>query len=227
MTSLSVVIPARLDSTRVPRKALQLIEGLPIVEHVRRRAVEAEVGPVFVATDSPEIAAAIRSFGGQVIETGPELNGTRRVARAALSIRAEVLLNIQGDQPRLDPEHVRLLAAAMDGAQIATLASPLSGCDRGDPSRVKVRVERGWAVDFSRSWREGMGHLHLGLYGFTREALLRVTSGPISARARAEGLEQLTWLERGSAIRVVTVGASAPAVDTWAQLSALRATSGG
>ncbi|MCB9675410.1 MAG: NTP transferase domain-containing protein [Alphaproteobacteria bacterium] len=219
---LGVVIPARLDSSRVPRKALADIDGLPLIEHVRRRAIAAEVGPVVVATDSDAIASAVEGFGGEVARTGAAENGTQRVALAIAGRDWTHVLNVQGDQPRLDPEHVRALARLAATADLATVAADLDPAVRDDPSVVKVRIEAGRAVDFRRDAPPGYTHRHLGLYAFTRDALLRVTSRPVGARARAEGLEQLTWLEGGWSIQVVCVGSSAPAVDTLAQLEAVR-----
>lgn len=216
-----MVIPARLESRRVFRKALAPIGGIPLVEHVRRRAVQADVGPVWVATDSDAIEAAVTGFGGAVIRTGPALNGTHRVGEAAEAIEADAFLNVQGDQPLLDPESVRALAGRVGSAAIATIAAPLPVEAQADPARVKVWIRDGWATDFSREHRPN-ARLHVGLYGFTREALRRVISLPIGARARAEGLEQLTWLEAGLPVGVELVGATASAVDTPEHLERVR-----
>ncbi|MEZ4320195.1 MAG: NTP transferase domain-containing protein [Myxococcota bacterium] len=227
----AVVIPSRLDSRRIPRKALQDLEGLPLIEHVRSRAIAAGVGPVIVATDSPEIAEVVQSFGGDVWTTGPAASGTHRVAEVARRLDRAIFVNVQGDQPRVSPFHIRDLVAHMErsGAEIATVATPLRPGERDDPAVVKVAMHPGTPVarDFRRDDAPGFDHRHLGLYAYTREALLRVTSGPVGTRARAEGLEQLTWLEGGASIHVVLVDAAASSIDTMVQLERARATSSG
>jgi CMP-2-keto-3-deoxyoctulosonic acid synthetase len=232
VSDVLVVIPARLDSTRLPRKAVADVAGLPLVERVRRAAVEAGVGPVIVATDSAEIAAVITAFGGEVALTGPAANGTLRVAEVARGRTEPVVLNVQGDQPLLDPDHVRLVASLVrgeSGPTIATLAARWpDDVDPADHHHVKVRVtDDGLAADFSRDPLGAPHRLHLGIYAFTRAALDRVTALAIGDRARAEGLEQLTWLEAGLPIRVGRVGLTAPAVDTAEQLADVRRRLGG
>lgn len=228
-----VVIPARLGSARLPGKALADVAGIPLIERVRRAAILADVGPVLVATDSPAIADVVRAHGGDVALTGPAGNGTLRVAEAARGRAGSVIVNVQGDQPLLDPAHVRAVAEGIPDpgvCAIATLSCPWPpDVPPEDPHRVKVWVDpAGRALDFARSVaRAGPFGLHLGLYAFTRAAIDRVTSLPVGDRAVAEGLEQLTWLEAGLPIHVVRVGPSAPAVDTPEGLALVRRILGG
>ena len=222
-----MIIPARLYSRRVPGKALVSLGGLPLIEHVRRRAVRAEVGPVFVATDSSQISSIVEGFGGAVIRTGPAENGTRRVAEAARTLGVRAVLNVQGDQPLLEPAHIQVLAQQMHTAAIATLACSWPETEwREDPARVKVQIEGELAIDFSRTKYTDTGLLHIGMYGFRTEVLHRVTSLPVSARARTERLEQLTWLEAGWTIGVEEVSQSATSVDTLEQLEQVKKTLG-
>lgn len=210
----------------MPRKALSSIAGLPLVEHVRRRAVEAGVGPVVVATSDPEIAQVVRAYGGDVVVTGDHPNGTRRVAAAARGRACGIVVNVQGDQPLLDPAHVRRVVAAVErSGTIATLCAPWpADIPIASPDHVKVwRDPDGFARDFSRAPRDGTGWLHVGLYGFPRRLLDRVTSCPVGERARVERLEQLTWLVNGHPILVEEVAHSLQPVDTPEQLARARA----
>lgn len=222
-------MPARLASKRVPHKALAPIAGLPLLEHVRRRAIEAGVGPVIVATDDDRIAEVVAGFGGAVVRTGDHPNGTLRVAEAARSVDAAYVLNVQADQPLLDPHAVRVLAElVVERDCISTLCCPFPVGREVDRARVKVWVdERGFARDFARDWKADEGRLHLGLYAFPRDQLSRVTSLPIGERARAERLEQLTWLDAGFPIAVGEVEGAVTAVDTPEQLAAVRTLLGG
>lgn len=172
----------------------------------------------------------VRAHGGAVFETGDHPNGTRRVAEVARAIPSEVVLNVQADQPLLDPEAVRVLAALVHASgRIGTLASPWPvGVPLSSPDVVKVWIgEDGVAADFSRVARQPGALRHLGLYGFPRELLLRVTSTPIGERARAEGLEQLTWLDAGQPIVVGEVEQAHASVDTPDQLARARQFLGG
>ncbi len=222
--SVLVVLPVRLGSRRVPRKALVQIGGLPLVEHVRRRALLADVGPVVVAADDPEVVDVVRAHGGAAVLTGEHPDGTHRVAAIAARCAVPFVLNVQADQPLLDPGTVRVLADVLcRTGRITTLAAPWpEGIERSDRHVVKVWVRRGWAVDFSRDARRPGALRHLGLYGFPRERLLRVTSIPVGARARAEGLEQLTWLDAGFPIAVERVERASLPVDSPEQLARVR-----
>jgi 3-deoxy-D-manno-octulosonate cytidylyltransferase len=220
------VIPARWASSRLPGKPLADIHGLPMVEHVRRRVVESgAVGRVIVATDDERIARAVEEHGGEAVLTGEHPNGTHRVAAVAGETDAELVVNVQGDMPLLDPAHVRALVGELErGAAIATLATPLEG-DPHDRHVVKVVVGRdGRALYFSRSAIPSGGpwSRHLGLYGFDRGALRRAIAAPASRLERSEDLEQLRWMDAGLPITVATVDRAAPGVDTPEQLETVR-----
>jgi len=223
------VIPARWASTRFPGKPLADLAGEPMISHVVRRAAEAStVGHVIVATDDERIAQAAERAGAEPVMTGYCASGTDRVA-AAVAGRGkwELVVNIQGDEPLLSGRNVDVLVEGLladGGAPMSTLCRPLEVERSEDPNAVKVvRDARGRALYFSRSpipyprdaeaaarlWR-----LHLGIYGFRREALERFVALPPSELELAEGLEQLRALENGIPILVLDAPHPAFGVDT-------------
>lgn len=219
--AIAVVIPARMASVRLPGKPLADLGGRPMIVRVWERARQA-VDTVVVATDSPEIAAAVRAAGGDAVLTGECANGTIRCAAAGVD--ADVLVNVQGDEPFVDPAHIRAVGEAVGAAPIATAAAPLVG-DPAEPARVKVVTDDdGHALYFSRApipsggpWR-----LHVGLYAYapaTLRALVRLPPSPLEA---SERLEQLRWLAAGYRIQVVDVDAASGGVDTPADLKAAQ-----
>jgi 3-deoxy-manno-octulosonate cytidylyltransferase (CMP-KDO synthetase) len=239
MRSALGVIPARLGSTRLPRKPLHRLAGRPLIEWVWRRVLAADLfASVVIATDSEEIATVARGFGATVeITMSSHPSGTDRVAEVARN-RAfagfEYIVNIQGDEPFVRPEH---LARALDlvrddGWEIGTVASPLGSLESWrDPSVVKVvRGEDGAALLFSRApvpfVRDGeptpeqlAGEpflRHIGIYSYRRDALLRWVSRPESELERLERLEQLRPLAAGARIGVAVVEPAEPGVDTAA-----------
>jgi 3-deoxy-manno-octulosonate cytidylyltransferase (CMP-KDO synthetase) len=195
------------------------------VEHVRRRAALAPgVDRVLVATDDERIADAVRAFGGEVVTTGGAPSGTHRcrLAIEALGGAPDVVVNVQGDQPLVDPAHIAAVAAAVGAAPIATAAAPLAG-DPHDPHLVKVVFDSAdRALYFSRAAipHRGPWWHHAGIYAFTPAALRAATDAPRSPLCLSEDLEQLAWLEAGLPIRVVRVDRVPPGVDTPAQLDA-------
>lgn len=221
------VIPARYASTRLPGKALAELGGVPMVVRVWDRVRRAEgIDRVLVATDDARVAAAVRAHGGDVVMTGPCVSGTDRVAEAARSRGARLVVNVQGDEPFIEPSDIsRVAAAVTDAAPIATAAAPLTeGVE--DPARVKVVCDdAGRALYFSRQpipyggpWR-----LHVGIYAFTAAALEAVAGLPPSPLERAERLEQLRWLEAGFRVRVVAVPNATLSIDTPEDLARARA----
>lgn len=224
------VIPARYDSGRLPGKALADIGGRPMVVRVWERVCAAEgVDRVAVATDDDRIAAVVTSAGGEVLRTGRCASGTERVAAAVRGLRGLALVvNVQGDEPLIDPRTITVVAqAAASGprAAITTAAAPLPG-DPGDPARVKVVTDRaGRALYFSRTPipTRGPWLLHCGIYAFTPPTLRRLTRLPPSALEESEGLEQLRWLDAGWRLQVVPVPVPHPSVDTPADLDRARA----
>ncbi|HUK11818.1 MAG TPA: 3-deoxy-manno-octulosonate cytidylyltransferase [Thermoanaerobaculaceae bacterium] len=224
------VIPARYASTRFPGKPLAPIAGKPMVAHVVARAVEAGCfAEVVVATDDERIAAAASAAGARPVMTGECRSGTDRVAAAAREADASVVLNVQGDEPALPPENLRLLAEfllARPDAPIATLALPGTREDLDNPNVVKVVCGGdGRALYFSRAaipYPRNAGpapvRRHVGLYGFQKAALLEFAGWPESGLERVEALEQLRALENGMAIHVLAARADSVAVDVPADV---------
>jgi 3-deoxy-manno-octulosonate cytidylyltransferase (CMP-KDO synthetase) len=231
------VIPARYASTRFPGKALASIAGKPMIQRVWERMRRAQsVTRAVVATDDERIAAAVRAFGGEVEMTrGTHRSGTERVAEVASRLEAAFFVNVQGDEPLLDPAAIDAAVEALlddADAQIATLAVRIASAEvLGSPHVVKVVTDfEDNALYFSRApipWLRVAGraegpaesdvaprHLkHIGLYVFRRAALLEFPLLPPGALERAEQLEQLRWLENGYRIRVVETGYDSIAVD--------------
>jgi 3-deoxy-manno-octulosonate cytidylyltransferase (CMP-KDO synthetase) len=226
-------IPARFASTRLPGKPLLPIAGRPMIEHVYERVRRAEgLDRVVVLTDDRRIAAAVEGFGGEVEMTPPECrSGTDRIAWAARRWpEAAALVNVQGDEPLIDPEAVTTVArhlAEHPEDPMVTLSVPAEPDDGDAPSVVKVVTDRaGYALYFSRSRipfprhgnapdsRWARPRKHVGIYGYQREALLRLADLPSSPLEEAEGLEQLRALENGVRIRVLPGGTAAFGVDT-------------
>jgi 3-deoxy-manno-octulosonate cytidylyltransferase (CMP-KDO synthetase) len=225
-----VVIPARYGSTRLPGKPLVSLNGQPMVQRVYARAKMARrVDRVIVATDDERIVQAVTSFGGEARMTRADhRTGTERVAEVAAHVEGEIFVNVQGDEPLLDPAAVDTAVGALleePEAAVATVATPIKmPADIMDPNVVKVVLDfDDNALYFSRApipWvRDTAGsiqvrHLkHLGLYVFQREALLEYPTLPQGELERIEQLEQLRWLENGTKIRVAEVEHDAVSVD--------------
>jgi 3-deoxy-manno-octulosonate cytidylyltransferase (CMP-KDO synthetase) len=225
-----VVIPARYGSTRLPGKPLVSLNGKPMIQRVYERAKSARrVDRVIVATDDDRIVKTVTSFGGEARMTRPDhRTGTERVAEVAAHVEGEVFVNVQGDEPLLDPAAVDTAVSALleePQAAVATVATPIKvPGDIMDPNVVKVVLDfDDNALYFSRApipWVRDTGstiqvrHLkHLGLYVFQREALLEYPTLPQGELERIEQLEQLRWLENGSKIRVAKVEHDAISVD--------------
>ena len=221
----AVLIPARLGSTRLPGKVLLDASGKFLVQHVVERALEAPGDPrVVVLTDDDRVVAAVSSFGGEVLMTRPDHpSGTDRCAEAAGVVDADVFVNLQADEPLIDPADLGRLAAAAAAADtdLATLGHPFAtDAARADPHAVKAIVDAdGFALDFRRQAPErvptGAEVLHhLGLYAWRRERLLAFAALPPSPRERAERLEQLRAVEDGWRIRVLVSRRPAFGIDT-------------
>jgi 3-deoxy-manno-octulosonate cytidylyltransferase (CMP-KDO synthetase) len=238
--STAVLIPSRLAATRLPRKPLLEIAGEPMIVHVWRRAIEAAVGPVWVACAEAEIADAVRAAGGEAVLTDPELpSGTDRVNQAIARLDPERrfarIINLQGDMPTLDPRILALVLEPLDrlGCDIGTLANPTEDPhERDDPSVVKAVVsmvadepDLGRALYFTRATApSGPGPVlhHIGIYAFGRDSLARLCALPPSPLERRERLEQLRALEAGMSIGVRLVDAVPFGVDTPADLEKAR-----
>ena len=232
------VIPARFASSRLPGKPLADIGGKPMIEHVYRRAAESRgIDAVVVATDDPRIAAAVEHFGGVVRLTREDhRTGTDRVAEIARDLSCEIVVNVQGDLPLIEPAMISEVLAPLASDPAVTMATLCratgSRADIDSPHVVKVVVDnRGDALYFSRSpipFRRHDGgaepcvYKHLGLYAFRRDFLLLFAALPQTPLERAESLEQLRALEHGYRIRTVTTRYESIEVDTPGDLERVR-----
>ena len=233
-----IIIPARLQASRLPGKPLADIHGDPMIVHVWRRAMESSAGRVFVATDAEPIAEAITRAGGEAIMTRADhTSGSDRVyeamTRADPHGHADIVVNLQGDLPTIQPDVVRACVAALGdrAADIATLAAPINDpFDVLDPNIVKVVGTRVGpqtlrALYFTRAsapFGPGIFHHHIGIYAFRRAALERFVHLPASELELRERLEQLRALEAGMRIHVGCVDAVPHGVDTPADLERAR-----
>ncbi|MGE5412802.1 MAG: 3-deoxy-manno-octulosonate cytidylyltransferase [Syntrophomonadaceae bacterium] len=230
MTVLAV-IPARFGSVRFPGKPLAPLAGRAMVVHVLEAVRGARrVDRVVVATDDERIAARVRDAGGEAVLTSPHASsGTDRVAEVAGRFPADVVVNVQGDEPLMPSENVDRVVATLlsePGRGLATLACPVAAEAASDPNVVKVAVARdGRALYFSRSpipyFRQGPPayRKHLGIYAYRADALAAVAALPPSPLERAESLEQLRWLEAGHMIWVGEAAGDSIGVDTPADLA--------
>jgi len=225
-----VVIPARYASTRLPGKPLVSLAGKPMVQRVYERAKQAQtVHRVIVATDDQRIVDAVRAFGGEARMTRPDhRTGTERIAEVAAHEPGDVFVNVQGDEPLIDPLAIDTAVGALleePVAQIATVATPIRQAgDIMDPNVVKTVLDfESNGLYFSRApvpWvrdTQQKVHVkywkHLGLYVFQRDALLEYPTLPQGELEKVEQLEQLRWLENGWKIRVAEVPHDAVSVD--------------
>jgi 3-deoxy-manno-octulosonate cytidylyltransferase (CMP-KDO synthetase) len=229
------VIPARLGSSRLPRKPLQPLAGEPLILWVTRRVADLGVcNRLVVATEADEIAAVVQAAGFEAVLTSPRhQSGTERIAEVIASKEFSGfgrILNVQGDEPFVAPAAIRGALACLDrGEPIGTAAGSLDPALAADPNRVKVIVDRrGRAVYFSRAPipfdRDGAGgvryHQHVGVYTYTRDALERWVHLPPVPEERWERLEQLRPLLHGLPIGVTLFdGPAAPGIDTPADLA--------
>jgi 3-deoxy-manno-octulosonate cytidylyltransferase (CMP-KDO synthetase) len=232
------VIPARFASSRFPGKALADLDGRPMIEHVYRRAARSRaVSRVIVATDDLRIAAAVRRFGGEARLTRVDhLSGTDRLAEVASTLECDVVVNVQGDEPLLDPVAIDEAVAPLsdDGSlQIATLCRRITDpTELRNPNVVKIALDRaGFALYFSRApiphVRDSYGGLpplyrHVGLYAYRRSALLVLAALEPTPLERVEALEQLRALEHGIRIKVVETSHDSIGVDTPDDLETVR-----
>ena len=246
------VIPARYSSTRLPGKPLLKIGGKPLIVWVAERARAASsISRTIVATDDPRIADVVNAAGfDAVITRADHASGTDRIAEVAHNLRADIIVNVQGDEPLIDPATIDRAVNALIGdpsAQMSTTYEPITdAADVLNPSVVKVTIdEHGYAKGFSRnpnsfpnqaaakygsieSSPDESGLLfsfrkHTGLYAYRREFLLEFARWPASENERKESLEQLRALDRGVKIKVVEAASPSIGVDTMEDLERVRA----
>jgi 3-deoxy-manno-octulosonate cytidylyltransferase (CMP-KDO synthetase) len=220
------VIPARLASTRLPRKMLREIAGVPLLAWVYRGVRRSPLlEDVIVATDSQEIRLFCEQQQFHVRMTSPaHRSGTERVHEVARAVSADVYLNVQGDEPLTQPEHIESLIAVMSdaNAEVGTLKTPAAEVDVNNPSAVKVVTDSaGRALYFSRATipydRDGVRppyYKHLGFYAYRKAALDKFVGWPESSLERSERLEQLRFLENGIPIFVTETPFDTVGVDT-------------
>lgn len=238
------VIPARFGSTRFPGKPLAAKTGKPLIQHVYEQAAKARsVDRIIVATDDRRIADAVIAFGGEAVMTGEHPNGTSRIAEVAATLTCEVIVNVQGDEPAMEPGLIDAAVAALlaaPSAPMATIASPFADHeDPNDPNLVKVVLSRrGNALYFSRApipcWRDRDRDLagnaaarpasqplkHVGLYVYRREFLATFMTLAQTPLETTEQLEQLRVLEHGFEIAVAVGHAAFHGIDTPEQYEA-------
>jgi 3-deoxy-manno-octulosonate cytidylyltransferase (CMP-KDO synthetase) len=243
------LIPARYASTRFPGKPLHPIAGRPLIQHVVERCrLAPSLADVIVATDDTRIAAAARPFCRVEMTRPDHPSGTDRIAEVAARLACDAVVNIQGDEPLMDPAVIDAVVAALAESEMSTAAAPLrEPAEYDNPNVVKVVVSAaGRALYFSRRaipyLREAAARpvdeqlaafpflKHLGIYGYRRETLLRLVRFPVSPLEAAEKLEQLRALEHGIAIavaRVAYAGVGVDVPDDVARVERLLAARGG
>jgi len=232
----TVVIPARFASTRFPAKMIAADTGRPLVQHVVDQVKKCKrVRNVIVATDDQRIVEAVKPFGTIVTMTSPDhQSGTDRIWQVVREWPGELVVNVQGDEPEIEPETVDALVERMESSDddMATVSTPFPrGADSNDPNLVKVvKSKAGHALYFSRSpipYRRDPEskdnpayHLHLGIYAYCWNFLADFTSWPPSSLEKTEKLEQLRALEHGARIYVLTVDRATHGIDTPEQYAA-------
>ena len=235
----AIVIPARYASSRLPGKLLLAQTGKPLIQHTYEQARQAKrAATIMVATDDRRIADAVTAFGGSAVMTGEHSSGSARVAAAAADIDADIIVNLQGDEPEIDPAHIdrAIEIKAQHECFAATLACPFAhNAGPGSPDdEAAVKAIFGAALSlgvfraryFTRricGWPRGADgrlkapqryFLHLGIYAFSKTSLACFAHAPAGALERAERLEQLRILEMGETIAAGLVDAAAPGIDT-------------
>ena len=231
--NFTAIIPARYASTRFPGKPLALLGNKPVIQHVYEQA-SSVLSEVWVATDDDRIREAVEKFGGRVVMTRADhKSGTDRIEEAAekTGTQADVVINIQGDEPFVQPSQIKTLMQLFDNAdtQIGTLGKHFENIEAvNNPNSPKIVTDKqGFALYFSRSVipyirgaqdNEWLSHFpflkHLGLYAYRREVLHEITQLPQSSLEIAESLEQLRWLENGYRIRVGLTDVETVGIDT-------------
>lgn len=230
------VIPARLNSTRLPRKVLREICGRPMVQHVYERARQCSwLTDLVVATDSLEVAEVCRRHEIPVEMTSPDHpSGTDRLHEVMKRRDAEIFVNIQGDEPLIDPAHIDALLqpfANEPQTQVSTLRIAITPEEAKNPNVVKVVCDvygnalyfSRWPIPFDRDGKEPVTYFkHMGLYAYRRDALALFNSLPPSNLEQVERLEQLRFLENGVRIRVAETSIATVGVDTENDLRAVE-----
>ncbi|MBQ7256272.1 MAG: 3-deoxy-manno-octulosonate cytidylyltransferase [Abditibacteriota bacterium] len=217
-----IVIPIRLGSTRLPRKALLDICGKPMIERVYENALKSGLD-VYVATCDEEIYEVVEGFGGKVIMTRKDhVCGTDRIIEAVQNIDTDKVINIQGDEPLINIDCINRLEDALDEAPMASLMVKISPKDAENPNLVKVICDKNnnalyfsrAKLPFERNPLEGSFYGHIGVYGYTKEFLLKYGAMTKTPYEKCESLEQLRVLENGYEIKMLEVKEKPLGVDT-------------
>ena len=231
------IIPARYASTRFPGKPLIDIGGKPMIQRVYEQAMKAGLDKLYVATDDERIIDCVKNFRGKAVMTSADhLSGTDRCSEACALLKtdSDIIVNIQGDEPFIDPEQIRLLTSGFEDrrVQIATLVKKESReTEVANPNTVKVVLDHlGDAIYFSRSpipyRRNPMAHItyyrHIGIYAYSLATLQAITGLPPGKLELAESLEQLRWIEAGFKIRTKETEKGSLAIDTPADLEVVN-----
>ena len=239
--NIAGIIPARYGSSRFPGKPLELLAGKPIIEHVVDQCrLATRISEVIVATDDPRIADTAANFCRVEMTRTDHPSGSDRVAEVAKRCEFDAVVNVQGDEPMIDPDVIDQVAALLDDNEMSTAAVPIAEPSEYDnPNAVKVVVNfAGQALYFSRRTIPYLRDAddapsgkqlaafpflkHLGIYGYRRDTLLQLVDLPISPLEQAEKLEQLRALERGIAIAVAVVDHNSVGIDTPEDLERVR-----
>ena len=233
-----ICIPARLESTRLPRKLLLAESGRPLIVHTCQQAAQAFGSQaVLVCADHPLLVDAVTAAGFRALLTGAHHNsGTDRIAEAVAGFDNDLIINVQGDEPEIDAQHIRCVAALLadhSAAQMATLATSGDADDQADPNVVKVVLGHNQrAITFSRApliWdRDGCRSeqhclRHLGIYAYRRQFLIDYHALPLSRLEQVEKLEQLRAIEAGHTIACAVVENAAPGIDSRSDYDAFLA----
>lgn len=234
MNDFYVVIPSRLDSKRLARKALALIDGKPLIQWVYQRAIASKAKNVLIATDSKEIASVARSFGAIVEMTNEDhKSGTDRIFEVCDRLKwddDQIVVNLQGDNPLMQPENINQIAQMMNDCDIATLSTPIQDHEMIDPNVVKVSTDPSskTAIFFKRNInsddsKESLGR-HIGIYAYNVASLKRFSLSPQSEDEKKEKLEQLRAYSLNMRIKVEEAQSiPGPDVDTSDDLKLVQA----
>jgi 3-deoxy-manno-octulosonate cytidylyltransferase (CMP-KDO synthetase) len=208
------VIPARIDSSRFPAKMIAKESGKPLIQYAWDVATGTNsVTDVYIATDSEEIASVVRGFGAKVIMTGEHPNGTSRIAEAVRKLECDVVVNVQGDEPELDPKVIDAVVSILGKSVMATAACTLQEDEINNENVVKVIVDGNHATDFTRQPQEG-AFRHLGLYVYTPDFLQTYVEMQPTQNEISRKLEQMRAIDNGYTIAVAMVEPQPSGIDT-------------
>ncbi len=211
------VIPARMDSSRFPAKMIADETGKPLIQYAWEIAMEAQsVTAVYIATDSKEIAERVLEFGGQFIMTGEHPNGTSRIAEAMRDLDFDVVVNMQGDEPELDPSVIDATVEALGDAPMATAVCALQDGELNNENVVKAMIEGNRAVDFTRQAEKGALR-HIGLYVYRPAFLQTYAEMQPTQNEIARRLEQMRAIDNGFSIAAAKVNPQPSGIDTKEQ----------